>query len=68
MNNLHSFLKERTVVIVAHRLSTIKNADNIIMIENGRVVAQGTHNELKTKSEKYLQLLQNQLETDITLI
>ena len=68
MNNLHSFLKERTVVIVAHRLSTIKNADNIIMIENGRVVAQGTHTELKTKSEKYLQLLQNQLETDLTLI
>ena len=62
MQNLNEFIKNRTSVIVAHRLSTVKNADNIIVLENGEIVEQGSHEELTIKRGKYYELVKNQLE------
>jgi ATP-binding cassette subfamily B protein len=62
MQNLEEFFKGKTVVVVAHRLSTVKNADNIVVLDRGVIIEQGTHAELtKTKGE-YYQLVKNQLE------
>lgn len=62
MNNLKEFYKNKTVVIIAHRLSTVKDADNIIVLENGYVVENGNHKELTNKKGHYYQLVKNQLE------
>jgi ATP-binding cassette subfamily B protein len=62
MENLNEFIKDRTSVIVAHRLSTVKNADNIIVLENGEIVEQGNHEQLTEKRGKYYELVKNQLE------
>jgi ATP-binding cassette subfamily B protein len=62
MEKLNAFLKEKTSVIVAHRLSTVRNADNIIVLEDGKIVEQGNHLELSEKKGKYYQLVKNQLE------
>lgn len=62
MEKMHRFFKDRTVVIVAHRLSTVKNADNIIVLENGSIIEQGNHEELVKKKGKYFELVKNQLE------
>lgn len=62
MENLNQFYKGKTVLIVAHRLSTVKNADNIIVMEHGRVCEQGTHKELTEKRGVYYTLVKNQLE------
>ncbi|MFI0428448.1 peptidase domain-containing ABC transporter [Mariniflexile sp. HMF6888] len=62
MENLNEFIKNRTSVIVAHRLSTVKNADNIIVLENGEIVEQGNHKELTISKGKYYELVKNQLE------
>ncbi|SHM77135.1 peptidase domain-containing ABC transporter [Flavobacterium xanthum] len=62
MQNLDTFLKEKTAIIVAHRLSTVKNADNIIVLEDGVVVEQGTHGNLTELRGKYYELVKNQLE------
>ena len=62
MDNLSSFYKGRTVVIVAHRLSTVRNADNIIVLEHGKIVKSGQHNDLLAARGKYYELVQNQLE------
>ena len=62
MNNLNLFLQDKTAVVVAHRLSTVKNADQIIVLENGRVVETGTHEELVSMKKNYFTLVQNQLE------
>lgn len=62
MENLNRLFNEKTVVIVAHRLSTVKNADNIIVLDNGKIVEQGTHNELSAMKGKYYELVRNQLE------
>lgn len=61
-DNLQSFFKGKTVIIIAHRLSTVKNADQIIVIKKGKIVETGNHQELvKTKGE-YYNLVRNQLE------
>lgn len=62
MENLQHFLKGKTSIIVAHRLSTVKNADAIIVLENGEIVEQGTHKELTSLRGKYYELVKNQLE------
>ena len=62
MENLESFFKGRTVVVVAHRLSTVKNADNIVVLDKGIIIEQGTHAELTQRKGEYYQLVKNQLE------
>lgn len=62
MKHLDELFKERTVVIVAHRLSTVKNADNIVVLDNGRIAEQGTHEYLIKLKGKYYMLVKNQLE------
>ncbi|MCY1662555.1 peptidase domain-containing ABC transporter [Chryseobacterium sp. SL1] len=62
MNNLESFFKGRTVVVVAHRLSTVKNADNIVVLDKGVIIEQGTHAELTKSKGEYYNLVKNQLE------
>lgn len=62
MKNMIEFYKGRTVVIIAHRLSTVKNADNIILLENGFVKEQGTHSQLINLKGLYYKLIKNQLE------
>jgi ATP-binding cassette subfamily B protein len=62
MDNLNQFFSGRTVVVVAHRLSTVSNADNIIMLDKGRIIEQGTHHELTSLRGKYYSLVKNQLE------
>lgn len=62
MQNLAEFFKGKTVVVVAHRLSTVKNADNIVVIDKGVIIEQGTHTELTQLKGAYYQLVKNQLE------
>lgn len=62
VENLAQFFKDKTVVVVAHRLSTVKNADQIVVLEHGEVVEIGTHTELVEKRGKYYELVKNQLE------
>lgn len=62
LGNLESFFKSRTVVVVAHRLSTVKHADNIVVLEKGKIIEQGTHAELTKSKGTYYDLVKNQLE------
>lgn len=61
MQHLAEEFKGKTVVIVAHRLSTVRNADNIIVLEKGEVVEQGTHQQLTQKQGPYFHLVREQL-------
>jgi ATP-binding cassette subfamily B protein len=70
INNLRELRKGKTTIIIAHRISTIKNADQIIFIENGRIMAKGTHNELLNTCELYRnmvihQRLESELEAEV---
>lgn len=62
VENLNKFYEGRTVIVVAHRLSTVKNADKIIVLDNGKVVEAGNHTSLIKKQETYYNLVKNQLE------
>lgn len=62
INNLESFLKGRTVIIVAHRLSTVKHADQIVVLNKGVISEKGTHQELVNLKGEYFTLVKNQLE------
>ena len=62
MDNLKEFFKGKTVVIVAHRLSTVKHADNIIVLEKGEIIEMGSHEELTRQRGSYFNLVKNQLE------
>ena len=61
---LRQFFSGRTVIVVAHRLSTVVNADKIIYLENGRIAEQGTHRQLVDRRGKYYELIRNQLELE----
>jgi ATP-binding cassette subfamily B protein len=62
MDNLKSFYEGKTVVVVAHRLSTVQQADKIIVLDKGKIVEEGTHKELTAKKGAYYTLVKNQLE------
>lgn len=62
VEHLDTFFKGRTVVVVAHRLSTVKNADQIIVLDGGKVVETGTHTSLTQQRGAYYNLVKNQLE------
>lgn len=62
MNNLQLFFKGKTVVIIAHRLSTVQNADQIIVLDNGKIAEHGNHRELTALRGNYYNLVKNQLE------
>jgi ATP-binding cassette subfamily B protein len=62
MDNLEEHFQGKTVVTVAHRLSTVKNADQIIVLEKGQIIEQGTHRTLIAKGGTYYHLIKNQLE------
>ncbi|RAJ74058.1 ATP-binding cassette subfamily B protein [Chitinophaga dinghuensis] len=63
MSNLKQFAKGRTLVIVAHRLSTIRFADNIVVFDNGRIAESGTHDQLLENRAAYYKLIRQQLQT-----
>lgn len=61
IDNLNRFFVDRTVVVIAHRLSTVRNADQIIVMQNGKIVETGKHQELLNKKGEYYRLIHNQL-------
>ncbi len=61
-DNLQTFFTGKTVLIIAHRLSTVKNADQIIVLKNGQIVEQGNHQQLTANKGEYYNLVKNQLE------
>ncbi|BAR50461.1 ABC transporter, ATP-binding protein [Tannerella forsythia KS16] len=62
MKHLHEFYRGKTVVVVAHRLSTVKDADKIVVLDQGKVAEEGTHETLTALKGKYYELVRNQLE------
>ena len=62
MERLHTFYRGRTVVVVAHRLSTVCDADKIVVLDRGHLVEEGTHTELTARRGTYYRLVKNQLE------
>ena len=62
MNNLTEIFKGKTAVVVAHRLSTVKDADQIIVLDKGEIVETGTHDDLIKAKGHYFNLVKNQLE------
>lgn len=62
MENLEQFFKGKTAIVIAHRLSTVKHADKIIVLDKGKVVEEGNHAELVALKGEYYRLVKNQLE------
>lgn len=68
VENLDHFFKGRTVIIVAHRLSTVKNADKIVVLEKGKIVEEGTHKELTDLKGKYFELVKTNWNSETDLL
>jgi ATP-binding cassette, subfamily B, bacterial len=64
VQNLSRLFDGKTVIVVAHRLSTVRNADQIVVMDNGRIVEKGGHEQLIRQKGKYYELVKNQLELD----
>lgn len=64
MENLNEFFKDRTAIVIAHRLSTVKNADQIVVLDQGKIIEKGTHFELVELGGAYFNLVKNQLELE----
>lgn len=64
MNQLDTFFKGRTVVVIAHRLSTVRNADQIVVMDRGEIIEVGNHNDLLKQQGSYYNLVKNQLELE----
>jgi ABC-type bacteriocin/lantibiotic exporters, contain an N-terminal double-glycine peptidase domain len=62
VENLTEFFEGKTVIVVAHRLSTVRNADKIVVLDSGRIIETGTHESLLVKKGAYFNLVKNQLE------
>ena len=62
MKNLKNFSEGKTTIVVAHRLSTVKHADQIVVLENGKIAELGSHQDLVNAQGKYYRLIKNQLE------
>ncbi len=62
MDNIQDTFTDKTIVIIAHRLNTVVNADNIIVVEDGEIIEQGTHQDLYMRRNHYFQLVRNQME------
>ncbi len=62
VENLSEFFEGKTVIVVAHRLSTVRNADKIVVLDNGRIIETGTHEALILNKGAYFNLVKNQLE------
>ncbi len=65
VENLNEFFQNKTVIVVAHRLSTVRNADKIVVLDNGKIAEEGTHEELTFLKGKYYELVKNQLELGV---
>lgn len=65
LDNLNTFYKGKTVVIIAHRLSSVQHADNIVVMDKGKIIEEGTHKELTAKRGAYYTLVKNQLELGV---
>jgi ATP-binding cassette subfamily B multidrug efflux pump len=62
LNNLKRIMKDKTTVIISHRVSSVKNADTIVVLDDGKTVEQGTHTELLNKAGVYAELYKKQVE------
>ena len=62
VENLQEFFEGKTVIVVAHRLSTVRGADQIVVLDNGRIIETGNHESLIEKRGAYYNLVKNQLE------
>lgn len=64
MDNLKRFFEDRTAVVIAHRLSTVRHADNIVVLDQGRIAEQGTHDQLIAEQGIYFRLVKDQLQLE----
>ena len=66
LHNLGKIMKDKTSILIAHRISTIKNADKILVLDDGKIIEQGSHNELLKLNGTYTELYKNQLLEEVT--